>query len=89
MIETIGLVIAGRVWYHDHMDGDWWWAMLLGWFLVVVVVATAVVVAAHILRRDGAGRVGYRSAEEVLAERFARGEIDEDEFRKRRDALRG
>jgi hypothetical protein len=51
MIETIGLVIAGRVWYHDHMDGDWWWAMLLGWFLVVVVVATAVVVAAHILRR--------------------------------------
>jgi putative membrane protein len=27
-------------------------------------------------------------AEEVLAQRFARGEIDEDEYRHRRDALR-
>jgi putative membrane protein len=28
------------------------------------------------------------AAEDVLAERFARGEIDEDEFRRRREALR-
>jgi putative membrane protein len=29
------------------------------------------------------------SAEQILAERLARGEIDEDEFRRRLEALRG
>jgi putative membrane protein len=30
----------------------------------------------------------YRSAEQVLAERFARGEIDEDEYARRRESLK-
>jgi uncharacterized membrane protein len=30
-----------------------------------------------------------RSAEQLLDERLATGEIDEDEYRRRRDALRG
>jgi putative membrane protein len=31
---------------------------------------------------------GVAGAEQILADRFARGEIDEAEFRARRDALR-
>jgi putative membrane protein len=32
---------------------------------------------------------GWRSGESVLAERYARGEIDESEYRERREVLRG
>ncbi len=33
-------------------------------------------------------RAGHRSGESVLGERYARGEIDEDEYRKRLEVLR-
>ena len=36
----------------------------------------------------GRGSWWVSRADEVLDERFARGEIDEDEYRRRRDALR-
>lgn len=38
-------------------------------------------------RGDGTG-AGERTAQQVLDERFARGEIDEDEYRRRRELLR-
>jgi putative membrane protein len=64
-------------------------AMTLFWAFVItgVVLAIRYVVggSGHANRRQtsGAGR-----AEEVLAERFARGELDEDEFRRRMTAIR-
>jgi putative membrane protein len=68
-----------------HMDGGWWWVMGIGWLIfLAVVIGVAVVV----LRHYGGSGVPARSALHVLDERFARGEIDEDEYRKRRDALR-
>ena len=72
-------------------DGGWGWGawlmmgifMLVFWGLVAWVVVTLV--------RGSSGSSGSRrperSAEEILAERFARGEIDKDEFNERRDAL--
>ena len=67
-------------------NGDWngaaWLAMtasmVLFWGLVAWVVITIV--------RKPSERA--RSPEEVLADRFARGEIDDDEYHRRRDALR-
>ena len=54
-------------------------SMLLFWGLVILGVVVAV---RHLV-------VGRRpSADEVLAERFARGEIDEQEYRSRLDTLR-
>jgi putative membrane protein len=38
---------------------------------------------------NSSGRTSRASTEDLLAERFARGEIDEDEYRRRRDLLRG
>lgn len=67
--------------------GDWSWgawllmvAMMLGFWALVIWAVTSFV---------RGGRAGLpRGAEDVLAERFARGEIDEDEFQRRREVLR-
>jgi putative membrane protein len=59
--------------------------------LLVLLLLVALVIAGVVLlvRRVGARRDGPgHEAERVLAERFARGEIDDDEFARRRNALR-
>ena len=78
------------MWY----GGDWGWG---GWLLMTVlmvlfwaVVITAVVVAVRYLagpRHTAPDSLPSR-AEDLLAERFARGEIDDDEFRRRQALLR-
>ena len=61
-------------------------------FLLLVALVVAVVIA--LLRmaatgpQPGAGGARRSRAEEVLDERFARGEIDEEEYRRRRAVLR-
>jgi putative membrane protein len=63
-----------------------------GWGYAVMVLAALVfvgLVVAGVLalarRRNPTGRSG---AEQILQERFARGEVDGDEFRSRMDELR-
>jgi putative membrane protein len=55
--------------------------------VVVVLLALIVVVTVLLVRHFGERRPGSASAQEILDERFARGEIDADEYRQRRDAL--
>ena len=70
----------------DHMGRGWWWVMGIGWLVfLALIVVLAIVVARH-YRPAGGTR---RAAHDTLDDRFARGEIDEDEYRSRRDALRG
>lgn len=77
---------------YDHMNSGWGLLMVLGaigiWALVAVAVAA--------LLRTPRGVVGtpevprqrpVTSAEQILAERLARGEIDPEEYRTRMDAL--
>lgn len=65
------------------------------WLAVAVVVAVVVVLVVRVLRVDGpsvrprlkgSSPVG-RSAEEILDERFARGEISTEELQDRRRTL--
>jgi putative membrane protein len=87
------LTSAERRWndgrFRMHDDDGTGWVMLL---LMLVLVA-AVVVAVVVLLRNGAAAPargqarGVDGARGVLQERFARGEIDEDDFRARMRAL--
>jgi putative membrane protein len=82
-------VVLAQMWEeHDHMGRGWWWVMGIGWllFLAFIGILVFLVVRHHTSTGNSGGR--RSSAEDVLAERLARGEIDEDEYRRRRDALR-
>ncbi len=80
--------------YGEHMSG-WGYAlgitgMVLYWAVLVLAIAAAV---RYLDRKRGESLPPTPSpppptAEQVLAERFARGEIDADEYRQRLDTLR-
>lgn len=59
--------------------------MLAFWALVITGVALLV----GLFGRVGASPTAPRTPEELLAERFARGEIDEGEYTSRHAALHG
>ncbi len=69
----------------DHMSGGWWWVMGIGWLVFLAAVATIV----YALTRHHAPPATGASPQDILAERFARGDIDAEEYRARSDVLRG
>lgn len=71
--------------WNGYGGGGPWWG--IAWFALLIVVATGViVVASYRARRRGAPATA--SARSILADRFARGEIDEEEFAKRMTTLK-
>jgi len=86
---TLAQVVADTGGF-DHMSGFGWGMMGFGWIVGLVVVGVLVwaIVQATPRRGDAATTSATRSAETILADRFARGEIDDDEYRRRLDALR-
>ena len=74
----------------DHMNGFGWGMMGIGWVMGFVLIGVLVwaIVQATSRSREPAARTSARSAEAILADRFARGEIDDDEYRRRLDTLR-
>lgn len=76
-------------WYHD---GSWGWGTWLGMAVMMAVVWGAVIAAIVLVFRpaDRRGTGSPRSGQQpdqILAERYARGEIDEAEYRSRTDVL--
>jgi putative membrane protein len=71
--------------------GEWGWGawlamslgMLVFWGLVAWVVVTLV------RQRDNAGSPPPPTPEDILSQRFARGEIEADQYRERLELLRG
>lgn len=90
-----------RYWDDGHMDNGWGIAMVLGmlaiWALVVVAIvwiirstrATVVppAVPSGSAARGASAGGATGSAEQILAERLARGEIEVEEYRTRLEAL--
>jgi putative membrane protein len=73
-----------------YWDGGWggWIVMLL---MMTVIWGAVIAGVVLVVRGFGPLRPGSSpadDAERILAERFARGEIDQDEFTRRRDALK-
>jgi putative membrane protein len=71
-----------------HWGNDWsslWWWMPVGMIVLWVVVVAAVVLVV----RELALRSQSQDADAALGARYARGEIDDEEYRHRRSVLRG
>jgi putative membrane protein len=73
----------GSIALHAGWDGPGPWIGLV-WLTVFLAVAAFVVFRA---RRGGFGPRCHGSAQAVLAERYARGQITEDEYRRSRAVL--
>jgi putative membrane protein len=73
--------------------GEWYGMMFLGPLMMILFLAAIVVLVVLGVRWLGGSRLGGtpgpspNKALDILKERFARGEIDKDEFELRRRAL--
>lgn len=74
-------------WWHYGTGMGWLWPVLAVVVLVVVLAATGLT-AALLVRRDTRSSQERDSALGILRERFARGEIDQEEYERRREALK-
>jgi putative membrane protein len=79
---------------HEWMGwGSGWGGMFFGPLMMIAWLAVLVAVVVLILRwLGGAGTTGVgsvRTAREILDERYARGEIDREEYLRRRQDIDG
>jgi putative membrane protein len=86
--------VAQPSFYGPHMWGGGW-GMLFGPLTMILLIAAVVAVVVLLARwLSGTRRGGYGSPPgktplDILQERFARGEIDKEEFEERRRVLNG
>lgn len=83
---------ADRYAYGPHMMwwGGGWYGMIFGPLFMILVLAGVIAVVVLLVRwASGSGQaiVPHRTPLDILKERFARGEIDKDEFEERRRVL--
>jgi putative membrane protein len=94
MMGPGGMMNGGSWWGPGGMMGNGWglfgllWTLvpLLFWGGLIALIAWAVVHLASTRHHDDAG-IHRESAEETLRQRFARGEIDAEEYEERRRVL--
>ncbi len=80
-IATAATTVADR-WDGDRPD--YWFIFPIMWFLIIA----GGIVAAVVISRRNRNAAGPRAGETVLAQRYAAGEIDEEEYAARLAVLR-
>ncbi len=77
-------------WYDDGMGWGGWvlMSMVMVAFWAVLIVTVVMIVRSVSGDRRPSGQAPRHGAQDILDERFARGEIDADEYNARRAALR-
>ena len=77
-------------WTDQYLSG-WGWVAIVTSMVVFwgLMIALAVILVRGLRRSADAPPERRPSPEQLLGERFARGEIDEEEYRRRRAALTG
>ncbi|KRV50731.1 hypothetical protein AQ490_15030 [Wenjunlia vitaminophila] len=85
-------------WYSHDMNGWGWFAMLISmvvFWALIITVGVLIYRASTRSAPSGTGPTGWHrtsppgSPEQVLADRYARGEIDDEEYHRRLNTLRG
>ncbi len=88
MLYALSTVIAdSRTHMFDNDFGDGWWIVMMAGMVVfwaLIILGGAWVVRSVILSR----KEQVEGPIEILDKRFAQGEIDEDEYQKRRAAIK-
>lgn len=76
-------------WYGHGVSGWGWFAMSVSMILFWALIITAVVLLFRTLNRpqEHTHAPAIPSPEQILGERFARGEIDEEEYQRRLHTL--
>jgi putative membrane protein len=75
-------------WYvGDHMTGWGWVGMTLSSILFIALLVLGGMLLIRVARQTDRP-AAPRSPEQVLAERYARGELSDEEYRQRLDTLR-
>lgn len=82
--STLALVIGG---YGNHMGWDGWGWMWIPGLVFMLVLAAAAVAAVMALARGNRPDRGP-GPREVLADRYARGELSTEEYHERLEGLR-
>lgn len=75
-------------WYYDGAGWGGWILMTLAMVAFWALVVLAVLALFRDTRRSGESTPDQRDPHQILDERFARGEIDEDEYHARSSVLR-
>ncbi len=76
-------------WYvGDHMTGWGWIGMTLSSLLFVALLVGGGALLIRLARQPDRPAADTRSPEEILAARFARGELTDDQFRRQLATLR-
>ncbi|MFE0463990.1 SHOCT domain-containing protein [Kitasatospora sp. NPDC058965] len=83
-----------RHFHHVGWSGTWWpgfWLFLIGFVVLAALLTVLIVLVAR--RREAhravpAGADRGTGPQRILAERYARGELDEEEYRRRLEILR-
>ena len=70
-------------------DGNWGWWLFMPLFMVAFWAAVIWVVVTAVRGRPAPGVHASRDAEQILTERYARGDIDDDEYHRRLNTIRG
>lgn len=72
----------------NGMMGGWWWLTALFSLVILGLVIGGVILLLRRLDRGHSSQPATAGAEAILADRYARGDIDEQEYRQRLATLR-
>ena len=85
LIDLLVLSADARGW--PHMGGWGWGMAIFGLLFMMLMVSLVVWLIWLATRRPGSSHAGRRGAADLLDERYARGEIDSDEYLERKSNL--
>lgn len=88
LAQRAGREFGPRIVEFGGRQHEMWIGPLAALLFLALLIAGAVIITRMLINRPQSGGGVSRGPLAILEERFARGEIDEEEFRARRDALR-